>query len=260
MKILVLFLFAFLLAAPMFAQKKKSNNAMSQKRMTPEAMGYKLFWHDQFNGHQLDTSKWSVRHIGPVRIGYNSPEAVKVKNGYLKLYALQKGDSILGCAVGTADHLLTRYGYFECRAQLQESSGVWAAFWIQSLKIAEGEDPSLFGTEIDIFEYFAAMGDSMTHAIHWAYGPNMHSIGAMNSYLKGLSKGFHTFGLEWTPEKYSFFIDGYKFHEQTQGISNIDEYMILSMELPAKREDIAKTIFPDVFIVDWVKVYKKKMP
>ena len=150
MKILVLFLFAFLLAAPMFAQKKKSNNAMSQKRMTPEAMGYKLFWDDQFNGHQLDTSKWSVRHIGPVRIGYNSPEAVKVKNGYLKLYALQKGDSILGCAVGTADHLLTRYGYFECRAQLQESSGVWAAFWIQSLKIAEGEDPSLFGTEIDI--------------------------------------------------------------------------------------------------------------
>jgi len=52
---------------------------------------------------------------------------------------------------------------------------------------------------------------------------------------------------------------GYKFHEQTQGISDIDEYMILSMELPPERESIAKTIFPDVFMVDWVKVYKKQM-
>lgn len=260
MKILFVVLFPFLLAMPVIAQKKIQNNAMSQKRVTPKSMGYKLVWDDQFNGHELDTSKWNVRHIGPVRIGYNSPEAVKVEKGYLKLFALQKGDSILGCAVGTANHLLTKYGYFECRAQLQESTGVWSAFWIQSLKIAEGEDPSTFGTEIDIFEFFKELGtDTITHALHWAYGPNMHSVGPMKSYLKGLSKGFHTFGLEWTPEKYSFFIDGYKFHEQTQGISNIEEYMILSMELPSKRESIEKTNFPDVFLVDWVKVYKKKI-
>jgi len=257
MKNLFVILFFFLLVTSGVAKEKRSNNAMVQKRITPKSMGYKLYWEDQFKGNELDTTKWNIRNVGPVRIGYNSPEAVKVENGYLKLYALQKGDSILGCAVGTVKHLLTRYGYFECRAQLQESTGVWAAFWIQSLKIAKGEDPSVYGTEIDIFEYFAAMGDSMTHAVHWAYGPNMHSIGPKKSYLKGLSKGFHTFGLEWTPEKYSFFIDGYKFHEETQGISNIEEYMILSMELPPKRESIAKTIFPDVFTIDWVKVYKK---
>ena len=259
MKILLIILFTFLFATPTVAQDQRSNNALTQKRVTPKSMGYKLVWDDQFNGKKLDNSKWEIRNIGPVRIGYNSAEAVKVEDGYLKLHALQKGDSILGCAVGTAKHFMTKYGYFECRAQLQESSGVWAAFWIQSLMIAKGEDPSLYGAEIDIFEYFAAMGDTMTHAIHWAYGPNMRSVGGMKSHLKGLGKGFHTFGLEWTPEKYSFFIDGYKFHEQTQGISNIEEYLILSMELPSKRENLANTIFPDVFIVDWVKVYKKQI-
>jgi len=53
-------------------------------------------------------------------------------------------------------------------------------------------------------------------------------------------------------------IDGYKFHEQTIGISNIPEYLILSMELPETMKSMEKTVFPDVFLVDWVKVYQKK--
>lgn len=259
MKNLLIVLLVSVLAVSGFAQKKALNNAISQKRISPKSMGYKLIWEDQFNGCELDTNKWDVRGVGPRRIGYNSAEAVKVEGGCLKLFALQKGDSILGSAIGTAKHFTPKYGYFECRAQLQESIGVWAAFWIQSPEIFKGEDASKYGAEMDIFEFFKEMGnDTITHAIHWAYGPNMHSVGPMKSYLKGLSKGFHTYGFEWTPEKYSFFIDGYKFHEQIQGISNIAEYLILSMELPETMKSLEKTVFPDVFLVDWVKVYQKK--
>jgi len=259
MKNLFMILVFLLLATSVFAQKKNTNNAMSQKRITPKSMGYKLIWEDQFSGHELDTTKWNVRGVGPRRIGFNSAEAVKVENGCLKLYAMRKGDSILGGAVGTANHFNTKYGYFECRAQLQKSSGVWAAFWIQSPMIFKGEDPALYGAEMDIFEFFEEMGnDTITSAIHWNYGPNMHSIGPKKSYLKGLSEGFHTYGFEWTAEKYSFFIDGYKFHEETRGVSKIEEYMILSMELPGELKNLANTVFPDVFIVDWVKVYKKQ--
>ncbi|MDX1286420.1 MAG: glycoside hydrolase family 16 protein, partial [Draconibacterium sp.] len=70
--------------------------------------------------------------------------------------------------------------------------------------------------------------------------------------------GFHTFALEWTPEKYVFLIDGLKYYEIKQAISHVDEYMILSMELPAKREDLKDAVLPDVFVVDFVRVYKKK--
>jgi len=80
----------------------------------------------------------------------------------------------------------------------------------------------------------------------------------MQSYVKGVSEGFHDFALEWTPEKYAFFVDGYKFYEVTNGLSQIEEYLILSMEIPAKAEEIKNTIFPDAFIVDYVKVYQKK--
>ncbi|MCE5346050.1 MAG: glycoside hydrolase family 16 protein [Bacteroidales bacterium] len=234
------------------------NNAFSQKIYTPEKLGYKLVWEDNFNGKSLDTTQWNVRGIGPRRLGYISEKAVKVEDGFLKLYALQNGDSILSGAVGTGHHFNPTYGYFECRAQLQKSSGVWAAFWLQSSLISQGSDPGKFGTEVDIFEFFKEVGkDTVQHALHWAYGPDMRSVGPMNSYLEGLSEGFHTFALEWTPRKYVFYIDGRKFFTQKQGISHIGEYIILSMELPDKPEQVKHTVFPDVFIVDYVKVYQK---
>jgi len=234
------------------------SRVFSQKRYSPEKSGYKLVWEDNFNGSSLDTSKWDVRGVGPRRLGYISEKAVEVEDGFLKLYALRNGDSILSGAVGTQKHFCPRYGYFECRAQLQESIGVWAAFWIQSALISQGADPAKYGTEIDIFEFFKEVGtDTVQHALHWAYGPDMKSVGPMNSYLKGVSKGFHTFALKWTPKKYAFYIDGIRFYEQKQGISHINEYIILSMELPDKMEQIEKTVFPDVFVVDYVKVYQK---
>jgi beta-glucanase (GH16 family) len=241
-----------------FAQRP-AQGPMSPERYTPEKLGYKLAWEDQFNGNKLDTTKWKPRGIGPRALAYVSAEAVKVEDGYLKLYALKKGDSLLGSAVGTQGLFMSRYGYYECRAQLQKSPGVWAAFWIQSAEISKGEDPSIFGAEIDIFEFFKKLGtDILSHNVHWAYGPHQQTIHGLQSYLKGLSEGFHVFGLEWMPDKYIFYVDGYKFYEVTEGISNIDEYMILSMEYPSVAEEISQTIFPDVFIVDYVKVYKKK--
>lgn len=125
-------------------------------------------------------------------------------------------------------------------------------------QIGQGEDPSIFGAEIDIMEFFKKLGtDIVSHNVHWAYGPNQQSTKGMQSYRKGVSLGFHTFGLEWFPDKYIFYVDGYKYYEVSVGISNIEEYMILSMEYPGKKEEILKTIFPDVFMVDYVKVYQK---
>jgi beta-glucanase (GH16 family) len=112
--------------------QRPAQGPMSKKRFNPEKMGYKLVWEDQFKGKTLDTLKWAVRGVGPRAIAYVSEDAVKVENGYLKLYALKRGDSLLGSAVGTQGKFMSKYGYYECRAKLQKSQGVWAAFWLQS--------------------------------------------------------------------------------------------------------------------------------
>jgi beta-glucanase (GH16 family) len=73
-----------------------------------------------------------------------------------------------------------------------------------------------------------------------------------------VGEGFHTFALEWLHDRYIFYIDGLKFYEITRGISHIEEYLILSMEYPNNMEEVAKSVFPDVFLVDWVRVYQKE--
>ncbi|MGC4036771.1 MAG: glycoside hydrolase family 16 protein [Chitinophagaceae bacterium] len=248
-----------ILSANTIKAQRPAQEPISQKKYNAKKLGYKLVWQDDFNGNQLDTTKWKVRGVGARAIAYVSEEAVKVEDGYLKLYALKKGDSLLGSAVGTQGLFMSKYGYYECRAQLQKSPGVWGAFWIQSPDISKGEDPAKFGAEIDIMEFFKKLGtDIVSHNVHWAYGPHQQTTHGMQSYLKGVNEGFHTFAVEWMPDKYIFYVDGYKYYEVTQGISNIDEYMILSMEYPSAVEEINKTIFPDVFIVDYVRVYQKK--
>ncbi|NOY76741.1 MAG: family 16 glycosylhydrolase [Calditrichaeota bacterium] len=232
---------------------------LSKKPFDPEKAGYRLFWEDTFDGDRLDTTKWEVRGVGPRAMGYVTPEAVEVKNGFLNLYALLENDSLKVGAVGTQGRFETTFGYFECRAKLPKTTGNWAAFWIQSPKISQGEDPAKFGTEIDIFEYFRNQGkDFVSHNLHWAYGPHQKTSGSFLSKVPGLDKGFHTFAVEWTPEKYAFFVDGIKYHEVKQAISHIDEYIILSFEPARSKEDLDGATYPDVFTIDYVKVYKKK--
>lgn len=232
---------------------------ISDEKFVPEDLGYNLVWNDEFDSDKLSSNKWSVRGIGPREVGYISPDAVKIKDGFLELSAFVENDSIKVGAIGTYGHYMVKYGYFEIRAQLQKSKGNWSAFWIQSPGIAKGEDPSKYGTEIDIFEYFRNTGENfISHNLHWAYGPNQKSIGALESLVDGVGEGFHTFAVEWTPEKYAFFVDGFKYHEVKKAISDVEEYIILSMELPQSMDELKEAVFPDVFKVDYIRVYQKK--
>ena len=221
--------------------------------------GYELFWEDEFNGNKLDSTKWAVRAVGPRGVGFITPDALEIKDGKLHINAFMENDSLKISAVGTQGRFDTTYGYFECRAQLPKTTGNWAAFWIQSPGIASGEDPAKFGVEIDIFEYFKSQGgDFVSHNLHWAYGPNQKSTGAFLSKVEGIGAGFHTFAVEWTPEKYAFFVDGLKYYEIKEAISHIDEYIILSFEPAHTMEDLKTATLPDSYIIDYVKVYKKK--
>ncbi len=219
--------------------------------------GYELFWEDEFNGNELDKTKWRHRALGPRRAGFGTPDAVEVKDGYMTINAYMENDTLKVGAISTEGIKGFKYGYFECRAQLPKTTGPWAAFWIQSPKISQGEDPGKFGTEIDIFEYFKDQGgDFVSHNLHWAYGPNQKTSGAFLSKVEGIGEGFHTFAVEWTPEKYAFFVDGLKYYEYKNAISHIEESIIFSFE-PCSEEGLKTAALPDSFIVDYVKVYKK---
>jgi len=231
---------------------------LSATPFDPIKEGYELFWQDEFNSDKLDATKWRHRALGPRRAGFGTPDAVQINDGNLNIRAYMENDTLKVGAISTEGIKGFKYGYFECRAQLPKTTGPWAAFWIQSPKISQGEDPGEFGVEIDIFEYFKNQGgDFVSHCLHWAYGPHQKTSGAFLSKVPGIDEGFHTFAVEWTPEKYAFFVDRIKYYEYKQAISHIDENIILSFE-PCSKEALETAVLPDVFTVDYVRVYKKK--
>lgn len=223
--------------------------------------GYRLAWSDEFNGRKIDNRKWKYRQPGKRGDGYNDARAITLDGkGRLIIRAFQSNDSIFVGMVGTENLFETTFGYFECRAKLTSTNGIWPAFWLQSQKNGDNGQPETHGVEIDIFEYFRHnYEDQVSHTLHWGgYGITHKQSATVYSSLKPTRDGFHTFGLEWTPESYSTFVDGVKTNTTNSLISKIPEFIILSVEVnKAIAGPLEIRNLPDSFIVDYVRVYKK---
>jgi len=141
---------------------------------------------------------------------------------------------------------------------VQEEPGHWSAFWLQTPTMGNPiGNPGKAGTEIDVLEYLRRRGDVVQHTLHWnGYGEPHESLGKKVE-VEGFAKGWHTVGLHWTPESYTFYVDGKKTWQTNKGISRRPEYMILSLEVGEWAGDISEADLPDHFYVDHVRVYKK---
>lgn len=245
-------------------EKKKEEPAVLPATPDHITKNYTLEWSDEFNGTELDLTKWNYRAEGVVRnLGTVSRDAISLDGKGNMLITVRKDPSgiyYIG-QISTDGLYTTRYGYFECRVKLQESLGPHTAFWLQSNTMGiENNDPQNNGVEIDIFEYHRKVPNRLFHNLHWnGYGANHMTIGTHNDNLPNIGKGgYHTFGLEWTANEYAFYVDGKKTWSTNQAVSRTPEYMILSSELTGWGGDPALGKFPDAVAFDYVRVYKPK--
>lgn len=228
-----------------------------------EVLNYKsikLVWNDEFDNNSLDTTKWEYRAEGSTRaygIVDNNKCIEQNGDGFLHVKVIENkiNNQYLIGQIGTENIYKKKYGYFECRAQVNKNKGAHVAFWLQSPHIGLAGEPEKNGAEIDIFEYHRLTPEDIYHTIHWGgYGAEHRSI-SKTIHVKNINNGFHTFGLLWTPEKYSFFINGIKTWETYEAVSQIEQYMILSTELNGWGGNPAKGKYPDEMIVDYIRVY-----
>ena len=75
-----------------------STNYSDLKPNIPDNEEYKLIWHDEFDGDELDRSIWNVELHEPGWVNeelqeyVDSPENIKVANSTLILQPVKKGD------------------------------------------------------------------------------------------------------------------------------------------------------------------------
>ncbi len=238
-----------------------------------------LIWSDEFEGTgEPDASKWERQEYNR-RNNDNGPDGWWSKedsyldgNGNLVIRVRQidnknddndSFDYSVG-ALRTKGIFEQLYGRFEIRCQLPTQPGWWVAFWMMQGNVGSVGNGAVDGVEVDIMEGFG-WTDLINYAFHWdGYGEELKSTGKKITPA-GIREGFHTFALEWYPEKYIFFIDGEEtWRTEGGGVCNQAGYIKVTGEISSQdwainnwwANDPADATYPDSFLVDYVRVYE----
>ena len=222
----------------------------------PDGKSWQLAWSDEFDGKAVDQAKWELLGDMKRRDGYWVKEdAYTDGEGHLILRTKKDGDRYTCGSVRTRGKFEHRYGYWVCRCKFPKQQGHWPAFWLHADSVGKIGDGGRDGTEIDIMEK-PWLDDRTTQNLHWdGYGKEHQSQGTKFT-VPGLSDGWHTFGLLWTPEEYVFFVDGKEtWRSSAGGVSQVPQYAKLTEEIGTWAGDIKQAALPDYFVVDYVRVY-----
>ena len=253
---------------------------------------WKLVWHDEFDGDELDRTKWDYRlcMMGKrhrtwddegVKLDGQSHAVFSVyeKNGEICSSQLQTGYNYMDAEPANEDcwngglvwpigpmkqhKFLHRYGYYECRCRLQQKPGWWSAFWLQSPVIGCSHDPETAGIENDVMECFSP-GHIGQHINHYnGYGVD-HKENAAGGGMDLDGEAWHVFGMLWDEKDgYTFYVDGREDGHIPGPISRIPQFILISTEVKGYRSktlaatDEARAAVGDAFVVDYVRVYDR---
>jgi len=245
-----------------------------------ESGKWKLVWSDEFNSEGLpDSQKWDyetgfVRNQESQYYTRARRENARVEKGMLVLEARkesfvpEKGPS----AEYTSASLTTRgkagwkYGRIEVRAQLPKGKGVWPAIWMLGTSYGNDQDWPMCG-EIDILEYVGKEPDHIYATIHYGESREGHKKDMGRHVTSSPFKDFHVYSIEWNSDKIDYFFDGFKYHTTRLDQAGAGEknpfrqpfYLILNLALGGSwGGEIDDSIFPQQYLIDYVRVYEEK--
>ena len=200
--IISIFISIMMLINPQFLQVLDFGR-MPDKSKQIDMSKFVEVWRDDFNGTELDSSKWgSSWWVTERKGGYWHEDMVRVENGNLIISAQYFDEPLENryydewhdeidfdeykagwytADVTTQGKYEQTYGYFEVRCILPAATGLWSAFWMMNGQVVNVDGSGRDGTEVDVFE-------SMYYKDNWwgndgvisgivydGYGPEMQN-------------------------------------------------------------------------------------
>lgn len=253
-----------------------TNNSVSNGE--PES--WKLVWQEEFDYNGLpDPSVWSFETDGNSWGWGNGEdqyytskrlENAEVSNGTLKIKALLEdfveSHKYTSARINSKKVGGWKYGRIEVRAKLPEGQGIWPAIWMLPVDSEYGGWPD--SGEIDIMEYFSHLPGKSYSTIHTK--KFNHKIGtSIGDHVKSdsLHDDYHLYSIDWYPDRLEIFFDDslvmkYKNPNKTYAQWPFDKPFNLLLNCAVGGDwirsngGIDDTIFPQVFEVDYVRVFE----
>ncbi len=206
----------------------------------PAAPGWKLVWSDEFDGKEIDRTRWDF-DIGNGFFNYEAnawisgwgngelqyytrePENAFVKDGMLHVRALK--ESLHNCGY-TSVRMKTRkrdgtslfamkYGKIEFRAKLPTGKGLWPALWM--LPQEEKYGGWAASGEIDVMEARGHQPNKVLGTLHFGsrWPGNAQASKDYTLPKDGTIADFHVYALEWEPGVMRWSVDGHVYSTQS---------------------------------------------
>ena len=187
----------------------------AKKTETPQIDGYKLLWSDEFDGKEMDQSKWNYEPHEPgwtnneLQEYTTSTKNVFVRDGKLVLKAIktQKDgkDYYTSGKVTGQNKTDFQYGKVVVSAKVPEGQGLWPAIWMMPQKEQRyGQWPKC--GEIDIMEVLGNDTKTSYSTIHYGE-PHAEQQGTITLDSGSFSSDYHIYSLEWEPGEMRFYTD-----------------------------------------------------
>ena len=248
-------------ALAVWGQAAPKTRPMAVKAPAPDP--WEMVFSDEFDGGALEFPKWSPHDPwGKERnleVQAYVPESIELREGMARLVARvakatydgKKRDYTSGMLT-TFGSFAQMYGRFEVRCRFPAGKGLEPKVWL--LPVPNGENPAIdivdfVGREPGRVLFGNLWGDTTTERAYQGSWP-----------LPDLTREFHTYAIEWDEGKIVWQIDGKERFRSTSGVPRQPMYLAMSLAVGgelAKWPD-STTVFPAVFEIDYVRIYKRR--
>lgn len=241
---------------------------------------WKLVWSDEFNGDQLDLTKWRYEingkggGNGELQYYTNRPQNLSLHDGKLVITALKENyQGSDGKKAYTSARIVSKgmgdwqYGRFEARIKIPKGKGMWPAFWMMPTAEVYGGWP--LSGEIDIAEVIGDKPNIVYGTLHYGdkWPHNVHSGDKYTLPTGDFSDDFHVFAVEWQEGEIRWYVDNILYETQTTWRTasapfpapfNQKFYFIFNVAVGGDwpGPPNAQTVFPQTMGVDYVRAYQ----
>ncbi|MBN2528092.1 MAG: family 16 glycosylhydrolase [Deltaproteobacteria bacterium] len=257
---------------------------------TLETAGWQLVWRDEFEGNQIDSSKWAYE-VNCWGGGNNEQQCYvdDAKNAYVEdgiLHIKAIADNPTGetnppdntamttlpyssARLRTKDKGDWKYGRIEARLQLPFGQGIWPAFWMLPTDWEYGGWAA--SGEIDIMEAvnLSPANNVVYGTLHYGgeWPDNVHS-GESVAPDVNVASSFNIYAVEWEAGEIRWYLNDVHYATQTEWTTAsgaafpapFDQrfHILLNLAVggnwPGAPND--STSFPQEMLVDYVRVYQ----